>query len=115
VSGCTSINPFFVYYSTDFFYSVAAYRNPPLDKNNMLKEEYTIDTRKKIESIFAIAHHHEHAALVLSALGCGAFRNPPKHIAALFKSVIDQYAGYFREIVFVIIDDQNQVETHFFF
>ena len=31
----------------------------------------------------------------------------PEHIALLFKSVILQYAGFFKEIVFAIIDDHN--------
>ena len=51
----------------------------------------------------------------LSALGCGAFKNPPKHIALLFKSVIYQYAGYFDKICFAIIDDHNtgnQINPH---
>ncbi|CAF1374075.1 unnamed protein product [Didymodactylos carnosus] len=48
-----------------------------------------------------------HDSLVLSALDCGAFKNPPEHVAALFKTVIEQYAGYFKQIVFAIIDDHN--------
>ncbi|CAF5045329.1 unnamed protein product, partial [Rotaria sp. Silwood1] len=31
----------------------------------------------------------------------------PEHIALIFKSVILQYAGYFKEIVFSVIDDHN--------
>ncbi len=30
-----------------------------------------------------------HDAIVLSAFGCGAFGNPPEHIATLFKEIID--------------------------
>eukprot|EP01048_Picozoa_sp_COSAG05_P035453 COSAG05_NODE_15416_length_370_cov_0.885609_1_plen_27_part_01 len=26
--------------------------------------------------------------MVLSALGCGAFRNPPDHVAALFRAAL---------------------------
>ena len=87
--------------------AMAAYREPVLNKNNMLENKFATNTRKKIENIFAIGHHHKHDCLVLSALGCGAFKNPPEHVAKLFKSVIYQYAGYFEKIYFAIIDDHN--------
>lgn len=87
--------------------AMAAYRDPKLENKHLLNAKYSLGTRKKIENIFAIAHHHRHDSLVLSALGCGAFRNPPTHIAKIFKSVIEQYAGYFKTIYFSIIDDHN--------
>jgi uncharacterized protein (TIGR02452 family) len=86
--------------------AMAAYREPKLD-NQMLTGAFAAGMRKKIENIFAIAYHQDHDCLVLSALGCGAFKNPPEHVAALFKSVIMQYAGYFRSVHFAIIDDHN--------
>lgn len=86
--------------------AMGAYRNPEL-KGNMFTPKFAVGTRKKIENIFAIAHHHKHDCLVLSALGCGAFKNPPDHVAKLFRSVIEQYAGFFQSIVFAIVDDQN--------
>ncbi|CAF4942118.1 unnamed protein product, partial [Rotaria magnacalcarata] len=52
--------------------------------------------RKKLENLLSIAHYHQHDCLILSALGCGAFRNPPDHVAKLFRSVIEQYAGFFQ-------------------
>ncbi|CAF0808653.1 unnamed protein product [Adineta ricciae] len=86
--------------------AMAAYRDPKIE-HNLLAAKYSLGTRKKIENIFAIAHHNKHDSLVLSAFGCGAFHNPPRHIAAIFKSVIEQYAGYFKCIYFAIIDDHN--------
>ena len=86
--------------------AMAAFREPRLD-NQMLTGRAAAGMRKKIENIFAIAYHQNHDCLVLSALGCGAFKNPPQHVAALFKSVITQYGGYFRSIHFAIIDDHN--------
>jgi hypothetical protein len=87
--------------------AMAAYRNPPLNKKNMLENKSAMNTYRKIENIFAIGYQNKHDCLVLSALGCGAFRNPPKHVALLFKSVIYQYAGYFDKVYFAIIDDHN--------
>ncbi|CAF4406760.1 unnamed protein product, partial [Adineta steineri] len=85
---------------------MAAYREPRLE-GNMFAPLYAVGTRKKIENIFAIAYHHKHDSLVLSALGCGAFKNPPDHVAQLFLSVIEQYAGFFKSFVFAVIDDHN--------
>jgi uncharacterized protein (TIGR02452 family) len=44
--------------------------------------------------------------LVLGALGCGAFGNPPRAVADTFKRILaeDEWGGYFKEIVFAIID-----------
>ncbi|UJR11378.1 hypothetical protein I4U23_015558 [Adineta vaga] len=86
--------------------AMAAYRDPEL-KGTLLAPKYAVGTRKKIENIFAIAHQRKHDCLILSALGCGAFKNPPEHVAKLFYSVIEQYAGFFDMIVFAIIDDHN--------
>lgn len=60
---------------------------------------------------------------MLSALGyfiesltmsCGAYGNPPRHIAELFKQVIEEeeYEHYFRFIVFAIFDDHNASKAH---
>ncbi|CAF1531382.1 unnamed protein product [Adineta ricciae] len=85
---------------------MAAYSGPRLN-GNMLASKFAVGTRKKIENIFAVAFQHKHDSLVLSALGCGAFKNPPGHVAELFRSVIEQYAGFFRRITFAILDDHN--------
>ncbi|CAF4655711.1 unnamed protein product, partial [Rotaria magnacalcarata] len=73
---------------------------------------YAVGMRKKLENLLSIAHYHQHDCLILSALGCGAFRNPPDHIAKLFRSVIEQYAGFFQTIIFAIIDDHNSGQRH---
>ena len=87
--------------------AVAAYKDPKLKNSRTLEDKFAANTQKKIENSFAIAHHHKHDCLVLSALGCGAFKNPAGHIASIFKSVILQYAGFFNIIYFAIVDDHN--------
>ena len=44
--------------------------------------------------------------LVLSAFGCGAFANPPAHIAKLFHQVMEEpgFKNAFRLIAFAILD-----------
>ena len=57
--------------------AIAAYRAPPIVKGkHRLTLEHAIGTRKKLETLFAIAYKNGHDSLVLSALGCGAFKNP---------------------------------------
>ncbi|CAF1067567.1 unnamed protein product [Didymodactylos carnosus] len=88
--------------------AMAVHRDPKLQNNRTLENKFAVNTQKKVENIFAIAHYHKHDCLVLSALGCGAFKNPPGHIASIFKSVILQYVGLFNIIYFAIVDDQMQ-------
>lgn len=97
--------------------SVAAYRNPDLAQGNdelRLTEQYAELMKNKARVILRVAALNKHRTLVLSALGCGAYRNPPKHVAELFKTVIEEkeFEGYFDLITFAVIDDHNSRKTH---
>ena len=47
------------------------------------------------------------------ALGCGAFKNPPEHVATLFKeALLGPFAGCFEHVVFAIFDDHNCKKSH---
>lgn len=97
--------------------SVPAISRPELvesDGQLWLSEEMADATRIKIRAILRIAAHHGHADLVLSAFGCGAFRNPPQHVADLFRETLveEEFDGVFRNIVFAIFDDHNAGHRH---
>ena len=85
--------------------SVPALRNPGKTYN---EEQRTI-MRNKIELIFKLAIYHQKTKLVLGALGCGAFNNPPYEVALIFKEMITKYQYYFERIGFAILSrgDQN--------
>ena len=53
-----------------------------------LTEPMAEATRRKIQAIFRIAALNGHTSLVLSAFGCGAYRNPAHHVARLFREVL---------------------------
>jgi uncharacterized protein (TIGR02452 family) len=61
-----------------------------------------------------IAGKYAHDSIVLGAFGCGAYANPPHHIASLFKEVFAEreFKGYFKTLVFSIIDDHNSRKEH---
>ena len=48
-------------------------------------------------------------SIVVGAFGCGAFQNPPKHIARLFHEVIDEkeFKDKYKLIAFAILEDHN--------
>ncbi|GHT78399.1 TIGR02452 family protein [Spirochaetia bacterium] len=94
------------------FASVPALNRPELEKKGgryFIADSLVETAREKIRTILRIAAVHHHESLVLSAFGCGAFANPPNHVALLFKEVFeeDEFKNRFRTVVFSIIDDHN--------
>jgi len=91
--------------------AVAALRIPHLDNDKYYKNDKILMTQK-IESIFKIAIAQNHDSLILGALGCGVFLNPPLEVARIFKQMIEKYGKYFRRIGFAVLvvkpsDEQN--------
>ncbi|CAF0782011.1 unnamed protein product [Didymodactylos carnosus] len=108
--------PFFSHPQYISFISSAAYKNPSLVKIQQtgeiqLRDEKIIEaTKKKIEVVLQIAQENDHDTIILSAFGCGAYGNPAKHIAQLFREVLfgdEKFLNSFRFIVFAIINDHN--------
>jgi len=92
------------------FIAQGAYNKPPLTESQRLQKKYERNTEKKIRSILNIGLNHGHDSFVLGAFGCGAFANPPQHVAEIFKKVIKEFDGYFAEIVFAILEDKNSTK-----
>ncbi len=64
-------------------------------------------TKKKVRAILDMALENECYNVVLSALGCGAYKNPPEHVAEIFKEIISEFDGCFKNVVFAIFEDHN--------
>ena len=96
------------------FVAVAAIKHPELSPDNRLTPEDKKRTLNKIRTILRIARQKSHDTLVLGALGCGAYGNPPMEIARLFKAAFEEpeFAGAFRQVVFAILDDHNAHKAH---
>ena len=86
--------------------SVAALSGPRVGADGLMYPEETAITLEKMRTILRIGQANFHDSLVLSAMGCGAFANPPAHIAKLFHQVIeeDEFRNTFKLIDFAILD-----------
>ncbi len=91
------------------FVAVAALNGPHLTADGDYVESERVGMINKIRTILNIALKFGHKTLVLSAFGCGAFRNPPDKVALLFKQVFEEpaYKGAFERVIFAIKSDHN--------
>uniref|UniRef100_A0A7S1NEX5 Microbial-type PARG catalytic domain-containing protein n=1 Tax=Eutreptiella gymnastica TaxID=73025 RepID=A0A7S1NEX5_9EUGL len=100
------------------FIALAAQPSPRLEKGQggalRLNGESAARLRRSICTFFNVALEYKHDSMVLSALGCGAFCNPPAHVAEIFAEVLQlpQYEGAFRHVTFAIFDDHNARRAH---
>ena len=94
--------------------TVAAMNRPEIDSKGKISSRLVEGVKNKMRTIFRIALRHRHDSLVLGAWGCGAFCNPPGHIAALFHEILEEkeFKNKFRKIVFAIIEDHNSRRAH---
>lgn len=81
--------------------------------------DYTQDSKpeitNKLKAVLRTAFINGHDSVVLSAWGCGAFRNPPVGQAKLWKELLfndEEFKGKFKKIVFAIFDDHNTGKAH---
>lgn len=80
-------------------------RLPP--ETTSLSSENLALMMKKIETIFVYAANHGYEVLVLGALGCGVFHNPPEVIAGIFKRCIEKYGEAFQSILFAVLSGDS--------
>ncbi|KAI8946346.1 hypothetical protein F4801DRAFT_583501 [Xylaria longipes] len=68
-------------------------------------------TKGKMRLALRMAAKHDHHKLVLGALGCGVFGNPPEDIAHCWLSVLreDEFSGNrWSEVCFAVYDPKNE-------
>lgn len=71
-------------------------------KAEISQEELRELLRGRVERIFQVALASEVDVLVLGAFGCGAFRNPPRLMAEVFKEYTEKYRKYFEVIEYAV-------------
>ena len=86
--------------------TVAAYKNPTINKNGSIIAKHKRIILSKIKQILNIAILNGNDSIVLSAFGCGAYKTPPEEMAKLFADVLssEEYSGAFKTIRFAIIN-----------
>lgn len=91
------------------FVAVAAIKGPHLTETGDYYDRERQGMKNKIRTILNIAIKFGHTNLILSAFGCGAFHNPPLHVATLFKEILleEPYKGAFETVTFSIKEDHN--------
>uniref|UniRef100_A0A7S3GTA2 Microbial-type PARG catalytic domain-containing protein n=1 Tax=Spumella elongata TaxID=89044 RepID=A0A7S3GTA2_9STRA len=84
--------------------TAAAPRGPDVSTPEA-RQVYIDRMTKKVEALLAILEHLGYPDLVLSAWGCGAFRNPPEEVARIFKKALsERFARSFRRVAFAVYD-----------
>lgn len=67
-------------------------------------------TKTKMRLALRVAANNGHVMLVLGALGCGVYANPPAEIAKFWLEVLreDEFHGnLWREVYFAVYDSKN--------
>ncbi|KAI4138735.1 MAG: hypothetical protein L6R39_006642 [Caloplaca ligustica] len=100
--------------------SVAAIRDPSVERRLGDGEEIYCNgddrnlMRSKIRMILRVAAAKGHRKLVLGALGCGAFGNPPGEVVRLWKELLTEpefSGGWWEHVVFAVLDDGGGKES----
>ena len=94
--------------------AISAICQPKLiDDENLSKNDYRL-TEAKIENIFLHAIKNNNKNLILGALGCGVFRNPPEDIIKIYNTYLTKYHMYFDNIIFSVysLRDNNHALFH---
>ena len=85
--------------------SMAAIRRPCLTKTGGYSDNDHRLMHDKVRMVLQTAHYHGLDTLVLGAWGCGAFKNPPKEVAMIFKGLLyGEFHGVFRHVSFAIME-----------
>uniref|UniRef100_A0A6C0IT23 Microbial-type PARG catalytic domain-containing protein n=1 Tax=viral metagenome TaxID=1070528 RepID=A0A6C0IT23_9ZZZZ len=86
-----------------------------IDGEPSLKENDVSILKAKIQTIIQTAIKFNHDTIIFGALGCGAWKNPSKHVAKIFKEVLEMYNGTILNFYFAIMsttDDNYIVRNH---
>lgn len=78
----------------------------------LLPEDVEI-LKNKIRLIIQTAIENEHNTIIFGAMGCGAWCNPVKHVAQIFKCVLDECDGVILNYYFAILNARDDFGTEY--
>ncbi|KAF2738256.1 hypothetical protein EJ04DRAFT_541440 [Polyplosphaeria fusca] len=89
--------------------SLAAIRRPSLARDGTYAKQSDVEfMKKKIRVVLRLSALQGHTKIVLGALGCGAFANPPHEVAQCFLEVFQEdefQGGWWEDVVFAVLDN----------
>ena len=88
------------------FVACPALRHPMLPEEDPLRLSAAdaARLRRKVELVLQVAHRHGHDAVVLGAMGCGAWKCPPEHVAEIMRDVLRRTPqGAFRAVAVAVL------------
>ena len=91
--------------------AMAGIRNPVLENGRLNTKDRKI-TKYKIETIFKFAEANKNTNLVLGAIGCGVFKNPPEDIVEIYNECLRKYNGVFENIVFSVMSTEHNQRNY---
>ena len=68
--------------------------------------------KKKIKLIFQVAVKNNHDTIILGAIGCGVWGSPRKHVAEIFKEVLEELDGFVLNYYFAIMTTNDDNTDH---
>ena len=68
--------------------------------------------QKRIQRIFEVAIASGADVLILGAFGCGAFKNPPQLVAAVFAELTELYRHYFDVIEYAVFHTERETANY---
>lgn len=84
--------------------------NPGHAKTIHITDEELFDIQEtRIRHMFTVVAHHGAEIFVTGAFGCGAFQNNPEVVANVYKKILPEFDGFFKEIVFAIHCRPNEI------
>jgi uncharacterized protein (TIGR02452 family) len=84
--------------------SCPALRHPQLEEGRLTAADRGVLARK-VELVCRVALAAGNDSMVLGAMGCGAWRNPPRDVAEVMAAVLRRYAPRLERVVIAVLPD----------
>lgn len=78
-----------------------------VNQDKQLRKRDVEKLKNKIRLIIQIAAKYRHDTIIFGALGCGAWKNPTKHVAQIFKEVLKECDGVVLNYCFAIMNTND--------
>lgn len=77
-------------------------------RHNLPHKDYEKAMESRIDHVLFSAYIEGAKVLILSAYGCGVFKNDPDYVASIMHNLLEtKYRGTFEKVIFAIPDNKN--------